>query len=159
IPLGSADEFFFLDEVHIYSKWNREIKVLHDQELPSHFVVSGSASSIVLRDAAVTLAGRSIEHTILPLTLSEILEEKATAATWDELHQVRTSLSKFFITTFEGRKADLLSVKSLASKISAHGSLLRAELARYLRRGGFPEPVLKNLTDEEADARLQALLD
>ena len=37
--------------------------------------------------------------------------------------------------------------------------MLRSEVARYLRRGGFPEPALKDLSDEEADTRLQALLD
>lgn len=162
-PLDQKEKFVFLDEVHTCPTWNREIKILYDQKLPLHFVVSGSASAIVLKEAATALAGRSKEYVVLPLSFSEICRTKHKTLTESRMQESQNGLGKALLDLLEGSlrsnqdRQDRLD--DFIKEFAGLAPRLRAELARYLRRGGFPEPALKDLSDEATDKYLQTILD
>lgn len=159
-PLDRKEKFIFLDEVHTCPAWNREIKLLYDRKLPLRFVVSGSASAIVLKEAATALAGRSKEYVVLPLSFSEICGTKFKMLTESAMETSRHRLGDLLVKLLEGPlRANQDDVDVFVKEFAGLAPSLRAELARYLRRGGFPEPALKDLSDEATDKHLQTILD
>ncbi|MBR5087667.1 MAG: AAA family ATPase [Muribaculaceae bacterium] len=65
-------KYLFLDEVHKYETWSREIKNAYDEFPDMHFVLSGS-SLVNLMDGDVDLSRRCIFYTMQGLSFREYL--------------------------------------------------------------------------------------
>lgn len=66
--------YVFLDEIQKYAGWSRGLKIIYDNYPKIKFVISGSASLNMEKEALVNLAGRYFFIDILPLTLREFTE-------------------------------------------------------------------------------------
>ncbi len=64
--------YFLLDEVQFLKDWPQLVKKYFDRKLGITFIVSGSAASLI-RKGSESLAGRTVEETILPFTFFEYL--------------------------------------------------------------------------------------
>lgn len=71
IPRGI--EVFFLDEVHKYPQWAKEIKNLYDQYKKIHIVFTGSCITDILRQNA-DLSRRAVQYEMTGLSYREYLE-------------------------------------------------------------------------------------
>ncbi|KUO40690.1 MAG: hypothetical protein APZ16_02290 [Candidatus Hadarchaeum yellowstonense] len=68
--------FVFLDEIFKLENWHEELKVLYDNLPQVKFVVSGSASLKVEKEARKNLVGRAFYVEVKPLLLREFFELK-----------------------------------------------------------------------------------
>ena len=111
--------FLFLDEVHKYKGWSREVKNAYDEFTDLHIVVSGS-SLINLADGEADLSRRGITYTMQGLSFREYL-------------------NMFHEQSFS--PCSLMEILSDGNHICAE---IRAKLhpiplfAEYLRQGYFP---------------------
>jgi len=63
-------KYIFFDEVQFLPNWASLLKIFFDKKLPIKIFVSGSAASLLIKQTE-SLAGRTIEETILPLSFNE----------------------------------------------------------------------------------------
>lgn len=63
-------KYIFLDEVHFLHNWASSIKIFYDKKFPLKIFGSGSSASLLIKQSE-SLAGRTIEETILPLSFPE----------------------------------------------------------------------------------------
>ncbi|MFQ6087286.1 MAG: ATP-binding protein [Candidatus Methanofastidiosia archaeon] len=68
--------FVFLDEIYKLSEWHEELKLLYDALPNVKFVVSGSASLKIEKEARKNLNGRAFYVEIKPLSFKEFFELK-----------------------------------------------------------------------------------
>lgn len=68
--LSTTPVYLFLDEVHALSDWDSYVKLIFDKKLPIKIFISDSSSSLLTHQSD-SLAGRTIEEVILPLSFSE----------------------------------------------------------------------------------------
>lgn len=68
--------FVFLDEIYKLRKWHRELKLLYDALPNVKFVVSGSASLKIEKEARSDLTGRAFHVEVKPLSFTEFFELK-----------------------------------------------------------------------------------
>lgn len=68
--------YIFLDEVHKLKNWANQIKIFYDLYPNLKFVISGSASINIDKQAKESLAGRLYDFHIKPLDFNEYLEFK-----------------------------------------------------------------------------------
>lgn len=68
--------YIFLDEVHKLKNWANQIKIFYDLYPNLKFIISGSASINIDRQAKESLAGRLYDFHIRPLDFNEYLEFK-----------------------------------------------------------------------------------
>lgn len=64
--------YLFFDEIQNVSEWERYVRRLHDTEDVSIFL-TGSSSSLLRRDMAAAMRGRSIAFEVFPLSFAEFL--------------------------------------------------------------------------------------
>lgn len=76
ISLSTTPIYLFLDEVHALPQWDSYVKLIFDKKLPIKIFISDSSASLFAHQSD-SLAGRTIEETILPLSFSE----------WQTYHQ------------------------------------------------------------------------
>lgn len=110
--------FIFLDEVQAFPGWHKWIKAYYDRNLPIKFILSGSSSLLLQKEANQYLRGRTREFYLYPLNFAEFLQ-----------------LSKFELNNFQTKnlyEIDLPKVNHLSKKI-------RPFFEEYLLVGGFPE--------------------
>jgi len=63
-------KYFFFDEIQFLPNWASLLKIFFDKKLPIKIFVSGSAASLLIKQTE-SLAGRTIEEEILPLSFNE----------------------------------------------------------------------------------------
>jgi len=64
--------YCFLDEVHFLENWSFAVKKYFDKRYPIKFIVS-SSSAYLFKRSTESLAGRTIEETILPFSFKEFV--------------------------------------------------------------------------------------
>ena len=69
---GVKPEYIFFDEIQNVEMWEKFIKAIYDNELVKKIYVTGSNSSLLSSEYAVSLSGRYIKTIIYPLSLKEI---------------------------------------------------------------------------------------
>ena len=111
-------KYIFLDEVHSYRDWYKWIKSYYDRYPDLKFILSGSSSLALQRDANRYLRGRTLEVELYPLSLREFFELSGVDVPSVAL-------------TGKG-KSDKLIVDKLGYKIKDYFN-------EYLLVGGFPE--------------------
>ncbi len=66
--------YIFLDEIQKLSDWSNKLKLLYDRLPKAKFVISGSSSFHLEKEAMKNLAGRYFEVNIKPLSFAEYLQ-------------------------------------------------------------------------------------
>lgn len=69
---SEGEKFLFWDEIQSLPDWSAMAKVIVDRDRSYHLVVSGSSATLLARSSE-SLAGRSIEETLLPFSPREML--------------------------------------------------------------------------------------
>lgn len=73
----SGGKFLFLDEVHKYPRWSRELKLLYDR-FPELLVVFTSSSMLDIMSGESDLSRRAVSYTLQELSYREFLELELT---------------------------------------------------------------------------------
>ena len=115
---GEGKKYVFFDEVHSYKNWYKWIKSYYDKRLDVKFVLSGSSSLALQKDANRHLIGRTLEIEMYPLNFREFLK----------LYGVK--IEKFGLEAT--REFDEFKIKGIWNKA---GDAFK----EYLLVGGFPE--------------------
>lgn len=118
--LNDGKVYFFLDEAQFLKDWEFTVKLYVDRKFPVIFFVSGSSISL-LTQKSETLAGRTIEETLLPFSFREYLNFFA-------LPEISSYVKK-----------EKFSPGALPPKLAALAGDIRIHLINFLRRGGFPQ--------------------
>lgn len=71
--------WFFLDEIQIVPEWERFVRRLHDGE-ECQIIITGSSSSLLSREIATRLRGRTLSHEIFPFSFTEVSDFKQVSA-------------------------------------------------------------------------------
>lgn len=121
-----------IDEVQLVEGIARAIKLEVDRNRqPSMFILTGSASLMVLPKLADALVGRMQTQTLYPFSQGEILGVK----------------EDFLQTVFDGQLKMSPESNERRSK-QTQGQVLKEDLAQRILRGGFPVAALES--DEQA---------
>ena len=115
-------KYIFLDEIHMYKDWYKWVKAYYDRGTNIKFIISGSASFALQREANKYLRGRTLEFEIMPLTFREFLERKEC--------RIALNLSLGQMSTLESLDASILNKTY---------SEIKEFFNEYLSVGGFPE--------------------
>lgn len=110
--------YIVLDEVHSFPDWYKWIKAYYDRDLPLKFILTGSSSLALQKDANRYLTGRSMEYSLYPLSLGEFLE----------LSGLKTP--RFVLD-------DLYTIPPL--EVSRLWHEIKSRFNEYILVGGFPE--------------------
>lgn len=109
IEINSDRVFIFFDEIQKVKNWANILKYYYDRKLPIQFVISGSASSVLIKNSRESLAGRIEEFLLLPLSFRELLEwKKFPSGKINEIDifdkDYFLNLEKIYKTYFESRE-------------------------------------------------------
>lgn len=118
--LQSGKVYFFLDEAQFLKEWEFTVKLYLDRKYPIKFFISGSSISL-LTQKVESLAGRTIEEILYPLSFKEYLSFFVPSL----IIEKHIKNKKLFPTNF------LTSIVPLVPEI-------RVQFANFLRIGGFP---------------------
>jgi len=69
---GVKVQYIFFDEIQNVEMWEKFIKAIYDNEIVKKIYITGSNSSLLSSEYAVTLSGRYIKSIVYPLSLKEI---------------------------------------------------------------------------------------
>lgn len=120
----SEHVFFIIDEIHVQSNWQYQLKYFIDGAYKSTFIITGSSKTILYKDAAESLAGRIRFIPVFPLTFKEFIRFSNT--------HIDTTFDTTKTVTFERLTAYYHRLLSDKEQIL---HLLR----NYKEVGGFPE--------------------
>ena len=125
--IGLAEEFalqggthLFLDEVHKYPNWSRELKLIYDQ-LPTLKVVFTSSSILEINKGESDLSRRAVKYILKELSFREYLNIK---------HQLDLPSFDF--------EHILKNHKDVALECKKHVEFPVAEFKEYLKFGSYP---------------------
>jgi hypothetical protein len=123
-------KFVFMDEVHLHKDWYKWLKSYYDKYFDIKFIVSGSSSLNLQKEANKWLRGRTLEIEVFPLDFEEFLE----------LYGINLQKIKFGML----ETLDEWEIKATFYKI-------KDAFNEYLMVGGFPEWFeIKKAKSEEA---------
>lgn len=111
-------KYVFFDEIHLFREWYKWLKSFFDRKKDIKFVVTGSSSLHLQREANIYLRGRTSEIELFPLDFYEFLKFSG-------------------INTVKIGFADLLKLDEFEIRKIQHK--LRNYFNEYLTVGGFPE--------------------
>lgn len=114
--------YFFLDEIQKSERWAEYLKKYIDLGYPIKFIVSGSSSIKMIKNSCESLAGRSKEYVLPPLSFSEFIN-------WEE-----DKLETFTLNPFNFDR-----LTSLYKKLFLNKRQYLLAFDRFIRKGGFPE--------------------
>lgn len=119
---GFKNVYFFLDEIQFLDKWSDSLKKYFDTRAHIKFIVSGSSASL-LKKGSESLAGRTLERTILPFSFREYLR----------YHIIDEKLT----TLISGFTPDITKPVDMA-RITPYIPEIEILFNAYLEKGGFP---------------------
>ena len=125
-----------LDEVQKMPQLIESIKSVYDQYPEPRYLLLGSSQLLLMQKVKESLAGRCFIQEVFPLTLPELLTES-----WDM--QVEHSIFQKFITSKQ--LTGLYPSFSLDPKFAQKDYIFNY----YLKNGGYPALVNKDLTDND----------
>lgn len=123
-------KYIFFDEIQYISEWDRQLKILVDQNPKTKFIVSGSAAGALNRQSTESGAGRFSDFWLPPLTFYEYLD-------------LTESLSEI-----------VHKIGSAYLDVAEYNSL-NEEFIKYLNYGGFPEAVFNDQIRQNPDQFLK----
>lgn len=123
--------YIFIDEIHFIKSWQNYLKICFDRKYNIKFIVTGSSSLHLFKDANESLLGRIENIYVLPLTFHQFLNFYRTYVSKNE----DITLPKFDLNNPEKSFRDLETayydedLKIIIQKI----------LKEYILVGGYPE--------------------
>ena len=136
--------YFFFDEVHQLSDWERAMNSYYDRKYPIHYIVTGSSSIHLQQKHRESLLGRIAEYTLWPFSFREFAEFRL-------LQESATSRKRGISCIRDARRIREAFLKeySLKNVFSASNDIFREmhphekqRFSQYLRmfivEGGFP---------------------
>ena len=69
----SSKVYIFIDEIHFIKNWQNYLKVCYDRKYNIKFIVTGSSSIHLFKDANESLLGRIENIYVLPLTFNQFM--------------------------------------------------------------------------------------
>lgn len=69
-------KLIFIDELHLLTNPGQAVKLIHDQLQDVRIIVTGSSSLHIKNKTSESMAGRSIDYRLYPLTIGEYLFQK-----------------------------------------------------------------------------------
>mgnify|MGYP001614022401 CR=1 FL=1 len=132
--------YLFLDEVHNLPHWSSLIKLLYDKKLPIKIFISDSSASILTHQSE-SLAGRTIEETILPLTFAEWVSYQQKISTPSLSHPDSQLLTKYLKHSGFMHLLDI-SDPTLRSKMLLEDVLTKAIYKDSVEIFGLREPAI-----------------
>lgn len=123
--------YIFIDEIHFIKNWQNYLKIYFDRKYNIKFIITGSSSIHLFKDANESLLGRIENIYVLPLTFNQFMNFYMTYISNDEDIQI----PKFDLNDMD------LTLKKL-EKIYYNQDLklkIQKILKRYIIVGGYPE--------------------
>jgi len=71
---GVKPDYIFFDEIQNVTMWEKFIKAIYDNEVVKKIYVTGSNSSLLSSEYAISLSGRYLKTVVYPLSLREIYQ-------------------------------------------------------------------------------------
>lgn len=127
----SSKVYIFIDEIHFIKNWQNYLKICFDRKYNIKFIITGSSSLHLFKDATESLLGRIENIYVLPLTFNQFLNFHRTYISKKE----DIILPKFNLDKPEDSFKDL-------EKIYDNEQLklnIRSILKKYILVGGYPE--------------------
>lgn len=140
--------YIFLDEIQYLDKWELWLKRYYDLGYKIKFIISGSASSKIVKKGRESLVGRISENQLFPMSFYEYLElhqsqlgkkrDSQFYSLSEVIHlsfirDVYRELSAY--RSFKSFGAQLLEKKG---KVLARQNIASSYLNQYIEKGGFP---------------------
>lgn len=158
--IQSVDDalYVFIDEVQKYEEWADVLKYYTDTYENLVFVIAGSVSTIIQRDASETLVGRIEEQILMPMKYVEhvryfdVLDEDTVL---DTTNTLRNALR---MSVHDGDYSDISSeLTGFYGRNERHEPRLVSALERYMLKGGYPGVLEKSIpeTFNQLDTDLQ----
>lgn len=119
--------FFFFDEVQKVARWGEYLKRYFDLGYQIKFFITGSSSIKIIKTSKESLAGRSKEYVLPPLSFSELFAWKKK----DELLKIEPD--KIF-----DYQEWAVKIGKLSQKFNLQTGDIELLLKEYLFKGGFP---------------------
>src|SRR5665648_884705 len=129
-PLKRGGKYLFIDEIHKYKDWSKELKLIYDYHPELNVVFTGS-SVLDIKKGASDLSRRAVMYNMQGLSFREYLQL---------FHQI--AVQRYSLEEILGHKAELPGVK--------HPLPL---FENYLKRGYYPFAL-----EEGFDLRLQQIV-
>ena len=123
--------YIFIDEVHFIKNWQNYLKIYFDRKYNVKFIVTGSSSMHLFKEASESLLGRIENIYVLPLTFNQFLNFYMTyISKAEDIQMPKLDLNNMDKTMKELEKIYLnQDLKLKIQKI----------LKRYMVVGGYPE--------------------
>lgn len=123
--------YIFIDEIHFIKNWQNYLKIYFDRKYNIKFIITGSSSMHLFKDANESLLGRIENIYILPLTFNEFLNFYMTYITKEKDIQIpKLDLDNMDETI--KKLEEIYYNQDLKIKIQKN-------LKRYMIVGGYPE--------------------
>lgn len=131
--------YVILDEVHLIKDWQIIVKHFYDQAWPVKFIVSGSSAADILAGSSESLVGRVWHQTLHAMSFVEFAAFKNPRIA-DALESAGLAMRSGLIRSAEGGGALPFyeSVKQASLGLAMHKTKIVANLAEYMRHGGYP---------------------
>jgi len=137
--------YIFIDEIQKCPNWEGELKYYTDTYSNLKFIVTGSVSTLIDRDADETLTGRLDEYTMYPMKFVEyvkyedVLDDEVGRST-----ELRAALENSVKDGDPAEFADKLG--SAYGMMDRVGPEMRSLKDDYLTKGGYPDVLDKDYT-------------
>ncbi|MEZ3144140.1 ATP-binding protein [Halobaculum sp. MBLA0143] len=127
--------YVFVDEIQKVDDWDETLKFYVDTVSNLSFVVTGSVSALIQRDASDTLVGRTEQRTVVPFKFADYVDYHSDLDS-PQATGLRASL-KDALTTGDRESFESELKRSFAFR-SEDEPELRSLLNDYLTNGGYP---------------------
>ncbi len=101
--------YFFFDEIQIINNWEKFIRRINDQE-DCEIFITGSTSSMLSREIATSLRGRTISYEVLPLSFREFLQFRGIEVDPGTSYGKSKLMNEFQIFLFQGGFPELIFI-------------------------------------------------
>jgi len=141
--------YVFLDEVQVLDSWAERLKYWYDRDYNLSLTITGSSSAKITAGSE-SLLGRIMDRKMLPLKFSETIKMKQECGGLElKLQEKRKEMKNSFKKAINEENPEALKktfVKNTSS-LRKHKSKIKPELERYLKRGGYPRIIQKEIRE------------
>ncbi|MBN2335754.1 ATP-binding protein [Candidatus Bathyarchaeota archaeon] len=154
-PLESLSEriYVLLDEVQSLPGWELYLKRWFDFGYGIKFIVSGSASTEIMRDGSDSLVGRFRPQIVVPMKFLEVLRYRSHGVDEDRYDLVNWRLRDAMREGVVAGDFDLMfaSFHEVSRQLIGERDQILIHLNDYMLRGGYPEVVTQGDVHRSAD--------
>ncbi|MFC6993199.1 ATP-binding protein [Haladaptatus sp. GCM10025707] len=131
--------YILIDEVQKATNWGDTVKLYADRYDQLHFLLSGSVSTLITKEANETLVGRAEEQVIVPMKFVDYVRYEGVLSDEAVREQSRNLRDKVKAGVREGdAQAVTLALSRASMQLESSRPEITQALERYLLRGGYP---------------------